>query len=145
MSLTKQSLSGAAGEHLVLGELLRKKHEAYLAHGKTQEGWDIVVLRENGNNVRVQVKSIDWPNELAVNGKFEDGFDVLVVVLLNCDNLPRFLIIPQNQLEPLISAVNSARDGNQRTLTVGKNFATHTTKNLIQYENMWQYITGNET
>ena len=145
MNIKKQSFSGAAGEHLVLGELLRQGYEAYLAHGKTQKGWDIVSLNESGKNIRIQVKSIDWPNELAVNGKFESGFDVLVVVLHNREGYPRYLIIPQNELESIISELNLERKGIQRTLTVGKNFEKHAEKNLAKYENNWQYIASNKT
>ena len=145
MNTKKQSYSGPAGEHLVLGELLRRGYEAYLAHGETQKGWDIVSLRESGKNIRIQVKSIDWPNELAVNGNFESGFDALVVVLQNRENYPRYLVIPQEELESLISVSNPERKGNQRTLTVGKNFESHKEKNLSRYENNWKYFEGNET
>ena len=137
MHANRKSLSGPAGEHLVLGELLRRGHEAYLAQGETQKGWDIVLLKETGKNIRIQVKSIDWPNEAAINGKFESGFDLLVAVLHDRANTVRYLIIPQPELEPLISAPNRNRDGGQRTLTVGKNFVSHSEKNLSQYEGAW--------
>jgi len=145
MNTKKQSFSGPAGEHLVLGELLRRGYEAYLAHGETQKGWDLVSLRESGKNIRVQVKSIDWPHEFAVNGNFESGFDVLVVVLHNRENYPRYLIIPQQDLEPMISELNPDRKGNQRTLTIGKNFTEHKEKNLSTYENNWVYFDKKET
>lgn len=136
--MTKQSFSGSSGEHLVLGELLRRNHEAYLAHGETQKGWDIVLLVESEKPIRIQVKAIDWPHKLAVNGSFESGFDILVVVLLNRFENPRYLIIPQTQLEPIISAHNPGRKSKQRTLTVSKNFESDTIKNLSMFEDNWK-------
>ena len=135
--MKKQSFSGSAGEHLVLGELLRRNHEAYLAHGETQKGWDIVLLSKSEKPVRIQVKAIDWPNKTAVNGKFESGFDVLVVVLLNLSGKPRYLIMPQPELESIISPFNSKRKNTQRTLTVNKSFEYDNEKNLVQYEDKW--------
>lgn len=142
MSKRKQPFSAGAGEHLVLGELLKRRVEAYQAHGKTQPGWDIAVVNPGGNPLRVQVKAIDWPNYVAVNGTLDNGFDVLVVVLLNGDDTSKFLIIPIDDLQQHLSSVNADRKGSQRTLTVGKNFVDHATKNLKQYENQWAYITS---
>ena len=66
MSKNAPTLHAAAGEHLVLGELLRLGIEAYLAQGSTQPGWDILT-RQNGAFKMVQVKTIDWPENRAVN------------------------------------------------------------------------------
>ena len=100
MSKNAPTLHAAAGEHLVLGELLRHGIEAYLAQGSTQPGWDILT-RQNGAFKMVQVKTIDWPGNAAVNispstvrdkhhAQFDQTqcFDVMVVVLL-CKNMPR--------------------------------------------------------
>ncbi len=78
----ENSSSCASGEYLVLGEMLRRGYECYLANGPTQNGWDIVVLNEYGANIRIQVKTIDWPEKNAINGKLDDGFDILIAVLL---------------------------------------------------------------
>jgi hypothetical protein len=67
-----RSVSAAIGEHLVLGELLKRGAEAYLAHGETQKGWDIVLVHR-GSPLRVQVKTIDWPTHKTVNGIFKKG------------------------------------------------------------------------
>lgn len=142
MTIRKQPFSAGAGEHLVLGELLKRGVEAYQAHGKTQPGWDIAVVNPGGKPLRVQVKAIDWPNYGAVNGTLDAGFDVLVVVLLNGEGPTRFLIIPVGDLEQHLSAVNAERKNRKRTLTVGKNFEEHSTKNLKQYENEWSHITS---
>lgn len=142
MPIRKQAFSGGAGEHLALGEILKRGAEAYLAHGKTQPGWDIAVVNPGGTPLRVQVKAINWPVDCAVNGSFEEGFDVLVVVLLNGEGQSRFLIIPHAQVEPRLSRPNATRSGGKRTLTVGKNYATHQTKDLQQFEGMWSHIIG---
>ena len=140
MATRRQAFSGGAGEHLVLGEILKRGAEAYLAHGKTQPGWDIAVVNPGRTPLRVQVKAINWPVDCAVNGSFEEGFDVLVVVLLNGEDQSYFLIIPHAELEPYLSRPNAERSGGKRTLTVGKNYATHETKNLKQFEGMWKHI-----
>jgi len=64
-----RSVSAAIGEYLVLGELLKRGAEAYLAHGKTQKDWDVVLVHSDRPK-RVQVKTIDWPKQLAVNPNF---------------------------------------------------------------------------
>jgi hypothetical protein len=140
MVTRKQAFSGGAGEHLVLGEILKRGREAYLAHGKTQPGWDIAVVNPGGTPLRVQVKAINWPVDCAVNGRFEDGFDVLVVVLLNGESPSRFLVVPHAELEKRLSRPNANRSGGKRTLTVGKNFETHSEKELKQFEGAWHHI-----
>lgn len=116
---------------------MRRNHEAYLAHGLTQKGWDIVLLSKNKCPRRIQIKTIDWPEALAVNGIFDSGFEISVIVLLNGSENVRYLVIPRLELERLISPHNANRKGKQRTLTVSKNFATDTSKNIISYEDNW--------
>jgi hypothetical protein len=136
--MKKQSYSGPAGEHLVLGELLRRNHEAYLAHGETQKGWDIVLLQKTGRIIRVQVKAIDWPNQVAVNGRFESGFDVLVIVLLNIDSVPRYLLIPNDRLSQFVSKFNQNRKNNQRTITISKSLDKTSKHGIAIYEDNWR-------
>ena len=115
-----RSVSAAIGEYLVLGELLKRNVEAYLAHGETQKGWDVVVVT-NESTKRVQVKTIDWPKQPAVNGNFAGGFDYLVVVLLDRLNpRSRFFVFAHGELEPLLSAPNEKRAGGKRTLTMSQ-------------------------
>ena len=132
-----RSVSAAIGEYLVLGELLKRDAEAYLAHGETQKGWDVVLVHEYGSK-RVQVKTIDWPNQLAVNGTLTNGFDFLVVVLLNRENpRSRFFVFQDKDLEPLISAHNEKRAGGKRTLTMSKkSMAGH----LKKFEDNWRVL-----
>jgi hypothetical protein len=115
-----RSISAAVGEYLVLGELLKRNIEAYLAHGETQKGWDVVIVT-NESTKRVQVKTIDWPSQCAVNGKFADGFDYLVVVLLDRANpRSRFFVFEQRELDALLSAPNDNRANGARTLTISQ-------------------------
>lgn len=115
-----RSVSAAIGEYLVLGELLKRNIEAYLAHGETQKGWDVVIVT-NESTKRVQVKTIDWPNQMAVNGNFSGGFDYLVVVLLDRLNpRSRFFVFEHAELDVLLSAPNDLRAGGKRTLTMSQ-------------------------
>ncbi|MNN61512.1 hypothetical protein D3C81_1767520 [compost metagenome] len=52
-----RSACAAIGEYLVLGELLKRNIEVYLAHGKTQKEWNVIMANESTK--RVQVKTID--------------------------------------------------------------------------------------
>ena len=68
-----KSVTCAIGEYLALAELLKKGHEAFIAQGPTQKGWDVAIIKKNGEServIRVQVKTIDWPknNRRTVTG-----------------------------------------------------------------------------
>ncbi len=132
-----RSVSAAIGEFLVLGELLKRNIEAYLAHGETQKGWDVVLVT-NESTKRVQVKTIDWPNQLAVNGNFSGGFDYLVVVLLDRMNpRSRFFVFEHRELDVLLSAPNERRVGGKRTLTMSKKLMDSRVK---QHEDNWTIL-----
>jgi hypothetical protein len=132
-----RSVSAAIGEYLVLGELLKRNVEAYLAHGETQKGWDLVVVADESTK-RVQVKTIDWPNQYAVNGNFTDGFDYLVVVLLDRRNpRSRFFVFPHQELDSILSAPNESRTGGKRTLTMSK---IALTSRLALNEDNWKLL-----
>lgn len=132
-----RSVSAAIGEHLVLGELLKRDAEAYLAHGETQKGWDLVIVHETAPR-RVQVKTIDWPNQLAVNGNLTSGFDFLVTVLLDRKNQrSRFFVFPVTALDALISAPNENRAGGKRTLTMSQKSIK---EKFSAYEDNWSVL-----
>ncbi len=132
-----RSVSAAIGEHLALGELLKRDVEAYLAHGETQKGWDLVLVKDNGIK-RVQVKTINWPKQHAINGKLTKGFDFLVVVLLDRGNpRSRFFIFPIGSLESILSAPNSNRKSGNRTITMSKKAIDST---LAAYEDNWSVL-----
>lgn len=132
-----RSVSAAIGEYLVLGELLKRGSESYLAHGETQKGWDVVIIHESSPK-RVQVKTIDWPKQLAVNGNLTDGFDFLVVVLLDRKNpRSRFFVFPVRDLDALISTPNEDRANGKRTLTMSNKSMSAKLKN---YEDNWPIL-----
>lgn len=139
----------ASGEYLVLGEMLRRGYECYLAQGPTQKSWDIVILNEHGANIRIQVKTIDWPEKNAINGKFDDGFDILIAVLLQRDRAhAKFVIASRDEIEPYLSAVSTdlstergKNGGRERTLNLGKNFENQAgKKNLNVDEAAWLHL-----
>jgi hypothetical protein len=135
--INNRSVSAAIGEYLVLGELLKRGIEAYLAHGETQKGWDLVVVKD-GAVKRVQVKTIDWPKQYAVNGTLTEGFDYLVVVLLDRKNpRSRFFVFSCQELDLLISAPNEKRAGGKRTLTMSKRSMSN---HLARHEDKWQIL-----
>lgn len=132
-----RSVSAAIGEYLTLGELLKRGVECYLAHGETQKGWDVVIVKDNSTK-RVQVKTIDWPKQHAVNGKLTSGFDFLVVVLLDRSNpRSRFFVFPDHSLPELLSAPNDKRKSGNRTITMS-NKAMESV--LASYEDNWNVL-----
>lgn len=140
MSDNRRSIHAAAGEYLVLGELLKRGKEAYLAQGPTQKGWDIIIVSDPGRcdqNKRIQVKTIDWPELHAVQINPSNDFDFLVVVLLDKANLrSRFLIFNRESIEPHLSKENPNRKDLNRTMTIpGQNL-----NELSQYEDNWDLL-----
>lgn len=132
-----RSVSAAIGEYLVLGELLKRDCEAYLAHGETQKGWDLVLVRDSRAD-RVQVKTIDWPFQRAINGNLTNGFDFLVVVLLDRRKpRSRFFVFSLANLPPLISAMNEQRSDGMRTLTMSDRAISG---RLKCYEDNWSLL-----
>ena len=134
------SYSTAAGEHLVLGQLLRLGVSAYLAQGPTQKGWDII-FKLGPELKTVQVKTIGWPKEKAVNGSLTSGFDFLVVVLLDRDKThPRYLVFAAADVEQYLSKENPERKSKgNRTLTVS-NHKLEAGGTLKKYENNWSIM-----
>jgi hypothetical protein len=132
---TSRSVSTAIGEYFVLGELLKRNVEAYLAHGATQKSWDVVIFTGHSTK-RVQVKTIDWPTQKAVNGTFS-GFDYLVVVLLDRNNpRSRFFIFAHPELDALLSSPIERR-GDKRTLTMSH---IALTSRFSSHEDNWDIL-----
>lgn len=130
-----RSVSAAIGEYFVLGELLKRNVEAYLAHGATQKSWDLVIFTGDTTK-RVQVKTIDWPKQAAVNGIFA-GFDYLVVVLLDRENpRSRFFVFAHADLDCMLSLPNEDR-GLERTLTMSK---VSLASRFSSYEDNWKVL-----
>ncbi|MNC77730.1 hypothetical protein D3C75_1297700 [compost metagenome] len=86
----------------------------------------------------MQVKTIDWPSQLAVNGSLTEGFDFLVVVLLDRGNpRSRFFVFPADTLDSIISAPNENRAGGKRTLTMSKKAIS---EKLKDHEDNWEIL-----
>ena len=136
-----QSIHAAAGEYLVLGELLKRDKMAFLAQGPTQRGWDIVIVADHkqcGRDKKIQVKTIDWPhpNRRAVQINMSSDFDSLVVVLLNKDEpRSRFLIFDKKDIEEHLSKENSPRQN--RTMTISDRKFNQLKD---QYEDEWSLL-----
>lgn len=134
-----RNFSAAAGEYLVLGELLKRQHQAYLALGPTQPDWDIVIFG-GSNPVKIQVKAIDWPcsKNKAVNVKPPIRFNYLVIVLLERQNSrSRYLILSKREVEEHLSKENLKRKDPKRTITISK---TTLEKNEKNWEDKWDVL-----
>lgn len=132
-----KSVTCAIGEHLVLAQFLKRGAEAYLALGPTQKGWDIAVVK-GGHARRVQVKTIDWPEKRPVNGNFLEGFDILVIVLLDRGNeRSRFFVLPAQAVLQFLSPENLKRKDNNRTITMSDVLVAGRMK---QYEDAWKEV-----
>ena len=84
MKIKEANNTGPCGEYYVLAQLLRLEYQAFLAQGANQKDWDIIVSTEVNDNIKIQVKTIDWRfKNRTINGKFhEPGFDILIIVIL---------------------------------------------------------------
>ena len=139
-----QNLSAPAGEHLVLGELLKRGYRAFLAQGPSQPGWDIIVVDEEQDKrpVKIQVKTIDWPLTYTVNvpEKSLCQFDFMVVVLLQrrkCRS--RFLIFTRTDVKSILSMPNPNRADKSRTFNIGQNWENVSCK-IKRKEDQWCQI-----
>lgn len=133
MPSSDRTFHAAAGEHLVLGELLKRHIDAYLAHGRTQRGWDILVVEPCGGTKKVEVKAIDWPQSTPVKVNGDMGFDVMVVVLLQrCEQRSRFLVLTTEEVRCHCATPKPDREGNKRTMTIPKDLC-----GFECYEDCW--------
>lgn len=129
------SKSGASGEYLVLGELLRQGQEAYLAQGLVQPHWDIICI-DNENILRVQVKTIDWPNQTAVNVSEDSIYDYIIVVLLDrSEAYSVFFVFKKNEFDGFLSKKNPLRKGKKRTVSFNNNAKVI----FKEYERRWWF------
>ncbi len=139
-----KSVTCAIGEYLALAELLKKGHEAFIAQGPTQKGWDIAVIkrdREAEKIIRVQVKSIDWPKDNRRTVTLSNGmhFDYLIVILLDLTQThSRYLILSKSEIDTLASIENPDRKGKSRSWYVAKDFVA--TDAVGVHENKWEKI-----
>ncbi|MBM3576039.1 MAG: hypothetical protein FJX39_10070 [Alphaproteobacteria bacterium] len=139
-----KSVTCAIGEYLALAELLKRGHEAFIAQGPTQKGWDVAIIRTHGEServIRVQVKTIDWPknNRRTVTVSNALAFDYLIVVLLDLVKAhSRYLILSKSEINDLASAENPDRDGKSRSWYIAKDFTESDAVGV--HENKWEKI-----
>jgi len=139
-----KSVTCAIGEYLALAELLKRGHEAFIAQGPTQQGWDVAVIRKDGDTekvIRVQVKTIDWPkdNRRTVTLSNALAFDYLIVVLLDLTQAhSRYLILSKSEINTLASPENPDRDNKSRSWYIAKDFAESDAVGVL--ENKWEKI-----
>ena len=138
-----KSVTCAIGEYLTLAELLKRGHEAFIAQGPTQKGWDVAVIKKSGEFervIRIQVKTIDWPknNRRTVTLSNTLAFDYLVVVLLDLAKVySRYLILSKSEIDALASTENPERDNKSRSWYIAKDF---TESDVGVHENKWEKI-----
>jgi len=140
----KRGFHTTAGEHLVLGELLKRHIEAYLAIGPSNASWDIAAVTACGERrVRVQVKAIEWPRLTAIQLKPTTDFDVLVIVLLNSPDLSEYLIIPKHELPRVMKENPKMRGTGEHqvtTLNVSPSYAEKSSPPFAVYKDAWHHI-----
>lgn len=139
-----KSVTCAIGEYLALAELLKRGHEAFIAQGPTQKGWDVAVIqkdRESEKVIRVQVKAIDWPknNRRTVTLSNSLAFDYLIVVLLDLEQEhSRYLILAKSEIDALASTENPDRNNKSRSWYIAKDFSESDAVGI--HENKWEKI-----
>ena len=139
-----KSVTCAIGEYLALAELLKRGHEAFIAQGPTQKGWDVAIIKTYGEServIRVHVKAIDWPknNRRTVTVSNALAFDYLIVVLLDLAQAHnRYLILSRSAINDLASAENPNRDGKSRSWYIAKDFTERDAVSV--HENKWEKI-----
>lgn len=84
----------------------------------------------------MQVKTIDWPNETAVNIRLDANFDYIVVVLLDkyalCSN---FYIFTKENAKTFCSVKNTTRKDARQTI----NFPKSNMEKYKQFERNWWF------
>lgn len=122
-SLDKSTIA-AIGEYMVLAELLQRGYKAYLAHGPTNKGWDILVEGDN-MFIKLQVKTTTKAT-ITISPASRIGSDYTIIVLLgipsqvDTQSNNRYLILSRKEVEKSISQKEEKRKDNNRTLTVNK-------------------------
>lgn len=139
-----KSVTCAIGEYLALAELLKRGHEAFIAQGPTQKGWDVAVIKKDGETekvIRVQVKTIDWPKDKRRTVTLSNAlaFDYLIVVLLDLAQAhSRYLILSKSEIDALASTENPDRNNKSRSWYIAKDFTESDAVGI--HENKWEKI-----
>ncbi|MDM5264833.1 hypothetical protein [Bacillus wiedmannii] len=134
MAKQNPSRIGVIGEHLVLAELLRRGFDAYLAHGTTNKGWDILVFKKDNSvmkEIRVQVKTTSSKKKsktINLSKASREFSDYTVILLLdiqrdiNESSNDKYLILSNEEVEKHLSPYNEERKNNARTISVNGSF-----------------------
>jgi hypothetical protein len=97
--------SGIVGEYFVIAELLRLGYEVFVSPDPKNEDWDIVVHKNIGGhsqNVKIQVKAIDWAKtNRTIQGNYTGDYDLLVVVMINFYRTQPYAVyvIPKSEIK----------------------------------------------
>lgn len=140
--LDKKSVSEAVGEYATLAELLRRGFTAFLAHGRTQADWDIIVYLPEGDPKKVQVKAIGHQSSAKINTT-KVFFDILVIVdtrILEDASAPmRFFVLRPDEVWQVLSPENHDKkeSPNIRYISVAPNTENPTLKQAL---NAWSKI-----
>ena len=145
MRVIESNVIGAIGEYHVLAELLRNGFDAYLAHGKTQADWDIIVIMDN-KNIKIQVKTKTL-NNLCTNNpiEIESGqCDYVIIVVINNISVKNETNIYDNYSNIILNISDYNRlKGNKKKLSIKcKKHGEYIIKECFKdYINNWGYIT----
>ena len=93
--------SGHIGEYYIIAELNRLGIRALISPDPSNQGWDIIVLKQNVP-LKIQIKTLNWAeSNRTITGDFEGDFDYLIVVILNFYKRTHYacFIIPKTELQ----------------------------------------------
>lgn len=76
---------GKFGEYLVLSELLKNNIEAYPAISFNQEDYDITIILDDGQVIRLQVKTTELWNDSTNNpiDGIDKNYDFLIILVID--------------------------------------------------------------
>lgn len=123
--------TGIASEYLILSKLYRLDLETYISQGN-KKSVDIRVIKENGETLTIDVKSVRGYSSLVVNSvkPKKNHFVVFVVYNGKFDDLnvhPDIFIVPSRKIyEPLVNIFKE-----EKRVMKGK---------LLEYKNKWELL-----
>lgn len=125
--------TGMASEYLVLSMLYRKGFDAYLTLGN-KKSVDIIIKKDNGSIVTIDVKSVRGYDSIPVkNVKEKDGHFIVIVIYNNkfgdVNVLPDFYIVHSQ----IVVERRVSYDGGQTDLFK---------RDIKDYKDCWNLIKG---
>lgn len=124
MTSLDKSVIAAIGEYGVLVELLQRGYNAYLAHGPTNKGWDILIEKKNVF-IKVQVKTTTKKTITISPSSMEDSDYTIIVLLeipsqMDIQSNNRYLILSKEEVKKNVSQDMKKRNDKNRTIYVNK-------------------------